>query len=216
MSAAMQGSGGAVECTKPSDALTTHTNPYVCIDCLSLSTNEGCRDYVVSCPMGTFFDASTVECKQCEAGKYQTSARIRHMGDLGDITSCTTCEAGKYTLPQNSGATTCIMCEAGKYSTALGRVSECDGCAKGSYSNIDGATACTQCGPGSYSGNEAAVGNDHCDQTIKGTYVSGYGATAASVAVSGIYGLSVGYLWAVYRVSVGYLWAICGLSVGCL
>ena len=193
MSPAMQGLGGAVACMPSSTDLSkTHTTPYVCSNCLN--GDYGCRDYKVSCPMGTFFDASKAldkACQQCPRGKYQDSVRTLFKNDL-TITSCATCEAGKYA---NLGATTCIMCEAGKYAD-LGGASACEGCAPGSYSNIDGATACTLCGPGTYSGNDAvAVGNDLCNQTIAGTYVSGYGATAASVAESGIYGLSMDHLW---------------------
>ena len=119
---------------------------------------DGSPDSVVeikscnNCLAGYYSDkVSSIECKQCEAGKESQEA----------ATACSNCRVGKYNidgghckdcpvgyLQDQAGQTGCFLCSAG---TFLKNNNECIDCPIGWFQSISGKLTCDACNIGYYS-----------------------------------------------------------------
>jgi hypothetical protein len=106
-----------------------------CQDCpagrFSLQNSSHCG----SCPLGKFSDRNSSSCMNCSAGTY---------ADKADSSICVPCLPGKFSpFEASTNSSFCKVCSKGSFSTTGSP--NCTLCARGTWSNIAGATTCNPC-----------------------------------------------------------------------
>ncbi len=159
----------------------TDTGCTACTNKMSPAGSATCYD---SCPAGTYYLGSGLDCLQCAAGKYKES-------DV-DATSipwdsvCLECDDGTFS---GAGATVCIACPVGGYAT--GGDPYCTKCAAGKFGKVgglrtDSTSGCTACpvGKSSLPGSPLET---NCIICPKGKFASAEGSPLCADCPAGTY-----------------------------
>lgn len=134
------------------------------------STHATCN-WTMTCPAGTYYDANTQECEQCEGDTFSTGTTVYQDSQP---TKCTSCAAHS---SANDNHTQCI-CDGGFFSDSNGTCSNTKSCSAGTYLAADGS--CKTCEQGYYCPGGSQQ-NDGSGQTpCPKHFTSDSGATSAS------------------------------------
>lgn len=145
----------------------------VCRDCgegkfkpTKFETNTPC----VICENGKYSGVGSVECSNCEIGKYNRGLKsIDHV-------KCIDCPRGRYNPNEGSdNLNDCIMCPSGKYGilNSASSLNDCKFCVKGKYSSELGSfqeLSCKLCPAGKYGESESAQSIDNCKNCPLGKF----------------------------------------------
>lgn len=104
------------------------------------STHATCN-WTMTCPAGTYYDANTQECKQCEGDTFSTGTTVYQDSQT---TKCTPCASNSHA---NNDHKQCL-CDNGFFSDGNGGCSNTKSCSAGTYLSADGS--CKTCEQGYY------------------------------------------------------------------
>ncbi|XP_052778282.1 proprotein convertase subtilisin/kexin type 5-like [Mya arenaria] len=136
----------------PYGKTTEHEGSTTIYDCTDVPPPE--------CPIGSFLDLSTKQCRKCPVGSYQ---------DQKGQTSCKPCPEGKLTPhPGADRITDCKACDAGYYYTP--GHDGCDPCPKNTYCE-SGQTQCYPCPSGYITLHTGTGYKTDCLRIVTGRHV---------------------------------------------
>ncbi|KAK7506491.1 hypothetical protein BaRGS_00001966, partial [Batillaria attramentaria] len=134
-------------------------------------------DLCVECGPGTYYNASTLQCDNCPAGKYSTGyaalsctscpagETTPSIGSVRQADCATICQPGEY---YNSVTGVCELCGIGFYQDESGQF-KCNPCDRGYITVNNGSQSGSSCAEGCDSGYELLV-NGTCVPCAEGTY----------------------------------------------
>lgn len=164
------------------------------------------------CPAGTYTNAATRSCLNCQGGFYQpnsgeyggcsrcSAGMFSPVTGATSSSTCTICASGSFSL---AGAAACLNCLAGFYqptsgvnvacvnSCSTGRfslsgASSCMSCQTGTFSISTGASVCTNCQAGLYGTASAASSQSTCESCPAGSS-STSGASSCASCLAGTF-----------------------------
>lgn len=125
----------------------------------SVAVNQSC----VNCPMGTFYNATSITCVACSRGSFQPQEGQN---------VCLICPEGTFTM--NSQAKSQADCKAycppGTFSSS--GLEPCQSCALGFYQEEQSAQVCHQCGPGTTTYRRGSRSIKECAEPCPAGHVS--------------------------------------------
>ena len=167
---------------------------------------------IQKCSVGSFFDQTSMTCKLCSTGTYNSISVIGG--------TCSTCPAGTFTDVE--GSSICTKCPAGTFNDTLGATSKlnCTNCPAGTFSiegsssctncpagtfRDEGSLSCTKCSAGTFSLEGSSIctkcpggtfsnveGSSSCTKCNAGSFVEGVGNSSCTLCPSGTFNNNVG------------------------
>ncbi|RUS82417.1 hypothetical protein EGW08_009805, partial [Elysia chlorotica] len=128
----------------------------------SVFVNQSC----VNCPVGTFYNTTSMECLGCPRGSFQP--------EEGQST-CVICPTGSSTVaPRAKSANDCrAHCSPGSFSSS--GLEPCESCSRGFYQTEASALACNPCSPGTTTARRGSRRPQDCAEPCPMGHVSDTG-----------------------------------------
>ncbi|GMI51691.1 hypothetical protein TeGR_g9851 [Tetraparma gracilis] len=134
----------------------------------------------------------SLACEPCPTGSY--SGAGQHSGS-GSV-ECTECEAGKYS--DTPASASCSLCGEGKFSADAGSSaalhdaeSDCDVCDSGKYNGVPGSAQCEECPLGTFMPESASAADhdalDDCLVCLAGSFADETASTMCTTCPAGTY-----------------------------